>query len=132
MIFEKTNVSQETFEEKVTKAAKEIVEILVKKNKDYGGASFDLGLVGNYTLVHNKENRLRSLIENYYSGEQPNFEGIEDTYRDLIGYSLIGMVIFDTMQKDSEEKTGGQLLNAYAHRKDRGTSFAIQADREDL
>lgn len=70
-------------------------ELLVKKNADYKGASFDLGLNGNMVHLWDKVRRYRNLVEKRMSGTQdaPNFEGIEDTLRDIIGYAVIGIHI---------------------------------------
>jgi hypothetical protein len=50
--------------ESIEKITNEITEILLKKNQDYGGASFDLGLNGNMVHLWDKVKRYRSLIEN--------------------------------------------------------------------
>ncbi len=79
--------------ETIEQAFKEITETLVKKNDDYGNASFDLGLTGNMVHVWDKARRYRSLVEKQIKGEKPNFEPIEDTLKDLIGYAVIGLHI---------------------------------------
>ena len=82
--------------ESIEKYFSDVTETLLRKNADYGGASFDLGLNGNMVHIWDKTSRFRSLVEKYMkSGEQPNFEGIEDTLKDLIGYAIIGLHIFD-------------------------------------
>ena len=68
-------------------------DLLVKKNKDYKGASFDLGMNGNMVHLWDKVSRYRNMVENKMRGEQPNFEGIEDTLKDIIGYAVIGLHI---------------------------------------
>jgi hypothetical protein len=85
------------------KQAKEIIEdviqLLIKKNADYGSASFDLGLCGNMVHLWDKVKRYRVLVENFE--KQPNFESIQDTLRDIIGYAIIGLLIMkdDNMTK---------------------------------
>jgi len=71
----------------------EITQTLLKKNVDYGGASFDLGLNGNMVHLWDKVKRYRTLIENQNQGMQPNFESIQDTLKDIIGYAIIGLLI---------------------------------------
>lgn len=106
-LFERTPVDQGDFEERARKILDRVYDILIKKNRDYGGASFDMGLAGAYVHCHDKESRLRSLISRFYlSEEAPNFEGIEDTFLDLIGYSVIGTIIFE----ETAKKTGMQKL----------------------
>ena len=69
-------------------------DLLVKKNHDYKGASFDLGLNGNMVHLWDKVRRYRNLVENRNSGSgSVNFEGIEDTLKDIIGYAVIGLHI---------------------------------------
>lgn len=79
--------------ESIKKITDEVTEILLKKNQDYGGASFDLGLNGNMVHLWDKVSRYRSLIQN--SQTVPNFEGIDDTLRDIIGYAIIGLHILN-------------------------------------
>ena len=77
--------------ESVNAITAEVTEILLKKNEDYGGASFDLGLNGNMVHLWDKVKRYKTLIEN--SKNSPNFESLEDTLKDIIGYAIIGLHI---------------------------------------
>lgn len=79
----------------IEKITYEVTEMLLKKNEDYGGASFDLGLNGNMVHIYDKANRYKSLIEKKNRGETPNFESIEDTLKDIIGYAIIGLLILE-------------------------------------
>ncbi|HEV7332541.1 MAG TPA: nucleotide modification associated domain-containing protein [Flavisolibacter sp.] len=84
-------------EQQLKKMMEEVIQILLKKNEDYGGASFDLGLNGNMVHLWDKVKRYKTLIERkLLQGESPNFESIQDTLRDIIGYALIGLVILKT------------------------------------
>ena len=67
-----------------------MAELLARKNRDYKGASFDLGLNGNMVHLWDKVVRYRNMVE---SKNEPNFESIEDTLRDIIGYAVIGLHI---------------------------------------
>jgi hypothetical protein len=71
----------------------EITSILLKKNQDYGGASFDLGLNGNMVHLWDKVKRYRTLVENPQN--LPNFENLNDTLKDIIGYAIIGLHILN-------------------------------------
>lgn len=82
--------------ESIESYLKDRVEILIKKNSDYEGASFDRGLAGNELLVWNKAKRYRSLVKKIQRGEEPHFEGIRDTLGDLLGYCVIGLHILDS------------------------------------
>lgn len=86
-------------EEQINKITKDITAILLKKNVDYGAASFDLGLNGNMVHLWDKVRRYRSLIEN--RDKTPNFESVEDTLKDIIGYAIIGLII---LENDNNEK----------------------------
>lgn len=80
-------------EKSIKNITDDITAILLKKNADYGGASFDLGLNGNMVHLWDKIKRYRNLIENNYS--QPNFENLSDTLKDIIGYAVIGIHILN-------------------------------------
>jgi len=85
------------------KSIKEITDdvsaILLKKNQDYGGASFDLGLNGNMVHLWDKVSRFRSLVSQ--KNQNPNFESLEDTLKDIIGYAVIGLhILKDDQIKD--------------------------------
>lgn len=80
----------------------DIIQILLKKNADYGGASFDLGLNGNMVHLWDKVRRYRTLVEKHNKGESPNFESIEDTLKDIIGYAIIGQIILSNEKNGTE------------------------------
>lgn len=72
-----------------------MIQTLLKKNADYGGASFDLGLNGNMVHLWDKVMRYRTLIENKNIGVKPNFKSIENTLKDIMGYAIIGLLILE-------------------------------------
>lgn len=83
--------------EQITKITAEVTELLLKKNADYGSASFDLGLNGNMVHLWDKVRRYRTLVER---NDEPNFETIEDTLRDIMGYAIIGLIIIENDNKE--------------------------------
>lgn len=89
----------ELTEERIKIITDEITKLLIKKNSDYGSASFDLGLNGNMVHLWDKIKRYRSLVEKMQSGDKPNYESIEDTLRDILGYAIIGLIIYDNVKK---------------------------------
>lgn len=89
-------MTKESIEEIFT----EVGNTLLKKNADYGGASFDLGINGNMVHIWDKARRFRSLVEKQMKGEKANFESIEDTLRDIIGYAVIGIHILENDKKE--------------------------------
>ena len=80
-------------ENSIKKITDDITSILLKKNQDYGGASFDLGLNGNMVHLWDKVKRYRTLIE--CPNNSPNYENIGDTLKDIIGYAIIGLHILN-------------------------------------
>ena len=90
--------------ESIKKITDEIVDILIKKNQDYGGASFDLGLNGNMVHLWDKVKRYRNLVED--NNRSPNFEALDDTLKDIIGYAVIGLHILN--DETLKDKTYGK------------------------
>lgn len=80
-------------EESIKTITDSVMTMLLKKNADYGSASFDLGLNGNMVHLWDKVKRYRSILTN--GSNECNFESIEDTLRDIIGYAIIGLHIID-------------------------------------
>lgn len=74
-------------------------DLLAKKNEDYKGASFDLGLTGNMVHLWDKVTRYRNLVEKKQEGKLANFESVEDTLKDIIGYAVIGLHILKAEEK---------------------------------
>lgn len=102
--------------ESVRKIFDEMADILVKKNEDYKGASFDLGLSGNFVHIWDKVSRLKHLLDNKQSGKKENFEGMEDTYRDIIGYCVIGLhILYSDKMTDEQfvEEKVSELIGLY-------------------
>lgn len=65
-------------------------DTLIRKNKDYGNSSIkNGGLVGNYVRMSDKVSR----IENLSSKKSANYESISDTWLDLAGYAVLGIII---------------------------------------
>ncbi|MDD2262491.1 MAG: nucleotide modification associated domain-containing protein [Candidatus Paceibacterota bacterium] len=80
-------------EESIKRITDNVTAILLKKNADYGGASFDLGLNGNMVHLWDKVRRYRTLLSK--NNKNPNFESLDDTLKDIIGYAIIGLHILD-------------------------------------
>lgn len=83
--------------EQITSIVGEVTDLLLKKNQDYGSASFDLGINGNMVHIWDKAKRYKTLVEKqlFQKEAEPNFESIRDTLKDIIGYAIIGIVILD-------------------------------------
>lgn len=70
--------------------AEEIVLTLMSKRKDYG--TQNIAATGRYGIsvrLLDKVSRLLNLTRE--GAEAPNHEALEDTYKDIIGYALIGL-----------------------------------------
>lgn len=82
--------------EKIDAITSKLTQQLIKKNEDYGSASFDLGLNGNMVHLWDKVSRYRTLVERKTTtGNSPNYESIEDTLMDIMGYAVIGLIILE-------------------------------------
>lgn len=69
--------------------ADEVVDLLMAKRADYGTANIAItGLYGVAVRLQDKVARLLNLLA---SGQEPNHESVEDTFRDIVGYGLIGL-----------------------------------------
>ena len=86
-----------------------MTDLLLKKNHDYKGASFDLGFTGNFVHLWDKVMRLKRTFDN--PNDKPNFEGIEDTYRDIIGYCVIGLHIIGVAKVEDKEGKGATVTD---------------------
>lgn len=92
-------------EAQLERITEDVIKTLLKKNQDYGGASFDLGLNGNMVHIWDKVKRYRTLVEKKLANNgEPNFESIQDTLKDIIGYALIGLIILE-MEDNSQTST---------------------------
>jgi len=88
------------FEKQLDEIYFELKTVLIKKNEDYGNASLSTGddtwnLIGNQIRLYDKVNRYKSLLNNSLKGKETNFEGIEDTIMDIIGYGFLGKMIYN-------------------------------------
>lgn len=89
--FLKVPETNEVYESEIVTIAKEIGQLVEKKDKDYNHAfSKTLKEYGNVTYflrIDDKLNRLKNLMLNNTNAEVN--ESIEDTLKDIIGYTLL-------------------------------------------
>jgi len=82
-----------TFETKVEMLFDKMVELLLKKRADYGDnfekSTDKFGLMSPLIRMQDKLNRLTNLVKN---GTMPQNESIEDTFKDLLGYSALSLI----------------------------------------
>jgi hypothetical protein len=73
---------------------KQLTEILLKKQQDYGPLNIAYApggaMNGLRVRMHDKLARLNNLID---KGNTPNYESIEDTLIDLANYAIIGLLV---------------------------------------
>jgi hypothetical protein len=92
-----------SFEQRLEKIAEEIVEIVIKKNKDYGN-SFDLmidkyGMIALLIRFQDKIGRLDSLVLKGQKQEVED-ESYVDTLKDIVGYGLLALQYLEAKQAD--------------------------------
>ena len=85
-------MTQEEKNKEFNSIIQNMYNIYIKKNENYGN-SFgklyeDLGPISGLVPLHNKLNRLTSLIK----GSKNNFESIEDTLIDLANYAIMNLI----------------------------------------
>ena len=85
-------MTQEEKNKEFNSITQKMYNLYIKKNENYGN-SFgklyeDLGPISGLVPLHNKLNRLTSLVK----GSKNNFESIEDTLIDLANYAIMNLI----------------------------------------
>lgn len=100
-----------TFEEAIDKIFAEQKAIMVKKQRDYGHENItSMGELGVLVRVNDKIARLKNLV---IGKRKPKNEAIEDSWRDLLNYALIALMLRSgiftlPLKEDLEEKRRGK------------------------
>lgn len=69
----------------------EIAELLERKQADYGSNNIaKFGTKGVLVRVSDKVERLVNLT--WDNDKEPNFESVEDTWRDIAGYAILALL----------------------------------------
>jgi hypothetical protein len=77
--------------EEMEKILKEMGTLLRRKNEMYGDGNIDaVGKEGVIVRIREKVERLKHLLSNK---ENPEEEPLEDTWKDIIGYGTIGLML---------------------------------------
>jgi hypothetical protein len=83
-----------TFNQSIHEISDEIAELVISKQRDYGVSNIlncPVGAeIGILVRLHDKMARLSNLIK---AGKTPKNESIEDTWKDIVGYSLIALMV---------------------------------------
>lgn len=104
-------MTKTTFNEEVHKAAKEVADLVIRKQRDYGPKNIMNSVVSPELSIavrlNDKLARLANLVQ---KGATPENESLLDTADDIIGYGLVlKMVLNGTflspLEKDKENET---------------------------
>ena len=72
----------------------ELAELLVSKHKDYGPKNISLApggaINGLRVRMHDKLARINNLVD---SGVDPEHESLEDSFKDMANYAVIGLLV---------------------------------------
>ena len=88
-----------TFEHNVAQTFQELVDLLLSKHKDYGPKNISEApggaLNGLRVRMHDKLARINNLYEYMEDtgGFQPQHESIEDSFKDMANYAIIGLLV---------------------------------------
>ena len=81
----------ETFEDSCRQTALRVAEVVIAKQHDYGHDNIlvfkEQGLV---VRLWDKISRLKNLV---WNNNNPKNESIEDTFTDIAGYAIIGLML---------------------------------------
>jgi len=84
------------FREMSSSVYKEALDVLIKKQNDYGPKNIALapgGTVNGLRVrMHDKLSRINHLVE---SGADPENESLRDSFLDMMNYSAIGLMVLD-------------------------------------
>jgi len=91
----------DSFEEACKRAALQIADVVIAKQHDYGHDNIlafkEQGLV---VRIWDKMSRLKNLL---WKNIEPKNESIEDTFTDIAGYAIIGLMLAeDTFTNELE------------------------------
>jgi hypothetical protein len=74
--------------------SKELSELLISKHKDYGPKNISQApggaINGLRVRMHDKLARINNLID---SGASPEHESLEDSFKDMANYAIIGLLV---------------------------------------
>lgn len=100
MVKQVSKAEPSEMERESVKVLRECIDLQLRKSRDYQNPNSNVrqadhylhGINTIYDMLHQKMLRARSLLE---AGEQgtadPNFESIEDTFKDIVNYASFGV-----------------------------------------
>ena len=107
-MWDKSSANQDSFEKACRDAALKVADIVIKKQHDYGHDNImafkEQGLV---VRLSDKVARLKNLL--WTNIDAPKNEPIEDTFIDVAGYAIIGLMLANnTFLYELKEKNNGK------------------------
>lgn len=85
------DVEPTTFQNAFDEVAADLRKLMVGKQRDYGHDNITaFGEMGVLVRANDKMCRLRNLLT---TGEEPNFEAIEDSWMDMANYAIIALML---------------------------------------
>ena len=83
--------TQQSFDDACHAIAQEIANVVIAKQHDYGHENIlGFGERGLVVRLWDKISRLKNLI---WVGQQPKNESVSDTFTDVAGYAIIGLML---------------------------------------
>lgn len=97
-------------ERESVRVLRECIDLQVKKSSDYQNAAsrvkqahhYRRGIDTIHDMIHQKMLRAESLLAASKAGSPPNFESIEDTYKDIVNYASFA-VAYNRGKMDGQE-----------------------------
>lgn len=82
------------FEYSVAQTYQELIDLLISKHKDYGPKNISDSpggaINGLRVRMHDKLARINNLVD---SGNSPEHESLEDSFKDMANYAVIGLLV---------------------------------------
>lgn len=82
-------MNRDELRERLREVCYEVVETLLEKREDYG--TQNIAITGRYGVAVRLQDKVSRAL-NLEAGHRANFESTRDTYLDIMGYALIGLV----------------------------------------
>lgn len=95
------NTAQGSRVNQYKKVQEEALELFTRKNKDYGDAFADNGVIGVLVRMGDKIRRLQSITKNKIS--LVDDESLRDTLIDLHNYSAMAIMLLDEKEENVKE-----------------------------
>jgi len=84
----------DSFEVSVAHTFQELLDLLLSKHKDYGPRNISDApggaINGLRVRMHDKLARINNLVD---SGKEPEHESLEDSFKDMANYAIIGLLV---------------------------------------